>query len=145
LPRSTLVRVGIAHVRSSIYVAQSTSDSQSSAVLPSHPTVTNTNRRPKLKRSLGSDVINCKPLNSPLALPLLFSCTLLQIPDIKFHAQQTQHHGAHTGLLEKGFARTAPLRTLPLTDQSVLSRAPFHMPTVNTTKRLPRDRAHELE
>ncbi|KAF1935462.1 hypothetical protein EJ02DRAFT_127485 [Clathrospora elynae] len=35
LPRSTLVRVGIAHVRSSIYVAQPTSDSQFSAVLPS--------------------------------------------------------------------------------------------------------------
>jgi hypothetical protein len=34
LPRSTLVRVGIAHVRSSIYVAQPTSDSQFSAVLP---------------------------------------------------------------------------------------------------------------
>jgi hypothetical protein len=34
LPRSTLVRVGIAHVRSSIYVAHPTSDSQFSAVLP---------------------------------------------------------------------------------------------------------------
>jgi hypothetical protein len=33
LLRSTLVRVGIAHVRSSIYVAQPTSDSQFSAVL----------------------------------------------------------------------------------------------------------------
>ena len=33
LPKSTLVRVGIAHVRSSIYVAQPTSDSQFSAVL----------------------------------------------------------------------------------------------------------------
>jgi hypothetical protein len=40
LPRSILIRVGIDHVRSSIYVAQPTSDSQSSAVLPSHPTVT---------------------------------------------------------------------------------------------------------
>jgi hypothetical protein len=34
LPRSTLVRVGIACVRSSIYVAHPTSDSQFSAVLP---------------------------------------------------------------------------------------------------------------
>lgn len=34
MPRSTLVRVRIAHVRSSIYVAQPTSDSQFSAVLP---------------------------------------------------------------------------------------------------------------
>jgi hypothetical protein len=34
LPRSTLVQVGIAHVQSSIYVAQPTSDSQFSAVLP---------------------------------------------------------------------------------------------------------------
>jgi hypothetical protein len=33
LPKSTLVRVGIAHVRSSIYVAHPTSDSQFSAVL----------------------------------------------------------------------------------------------------------------
>jgi hypothetical protein len=32
LPRSTLVRVGIAHVRSSIYVAQPTLDSQFSAI-----------------------------------------------------------------------------------------------------------------
>jgi hypothetical protein len=34
LPKSTLVRVGIAHVRLSIYVAHPTSDSQFSAVLP---------------------------------------------------------------------------------------------------------------
>jgi hypothetical protein len=34
LPRSTLIRVGIAHVRLSIYVAHPTSDSQFSAVLP---------------------------------------------------------------------------------------------------------------
>jgi hypothetical protein len=34
LPRSTLIRVGIAHVRSSIYVAHPTSDSQFSAVFP---------------------------------------------------------------------------------------------------------------
>jgi hypothetical protein len=34
LPESTLVRVGIAHVRSSIYVAQPTSDSQFSSVFP---------------------------------------------------------------------------------------------------------------
>jgi hypothetical protein len=34
LPRSTLVRVGIAHVRSSIYVAHPTSESQFSAILP---------------------------------------------------------------------------------------------------------------
>jgi hypothetical protein len=33
LPKSTLVRVGIAHVRSSIYVAHPTLDSQFSAVL----------------------------------------------------------------------------------------------------------------
>jgi hypothetical protein len=40
LPRPTLVRVGIAHVRSSIYVAQPTSGSQFSAVPPlSHPLV----------------------------------------------------------------------------------------------------------
>jgi hypothetical protein len=37
VPRFTLVRVEIAHVRSSIYVAQATSDSQSSAVLLSLP------------------------------------------------------------------------------------------------------------
>jgi hypothetical protein len=37
VPRFTLVRVGIAYVRSSIYVAQPTSDSQSSAVLLSPP------------------------------------------------------------------------------------------------------------
>jgi hypothetical protein len=40
LPRPTLVRVGIAHVQSSIYVAQPTSGSQFSAVPPlSHPLV----------------------------------------------------------------------------------------------------------
>jgi hypothetical protein len=44
-PRPTLVpeRVGIAHVRPSIYVAQPTSGSQFSAVIPSRPTVTNNN------------------------------------------------------------------------------------------------------
>lgn len=40
LPRPTLVRVGIAHVRSCIYTALPTSDSQFSAVLPPFSTVT---------------------------------------------------------------------------------------------------------
>jgi hypothetical protein len=40
LPRSALVQVGKAHVQSSIYVAQPTSDSQESGVLPLSFTVT---------------------------------------------------------------------------------------------------------